>query len=146
MRNGEKNKFYNPIRQNRTHIKALAEYLNLPESAFVSYIVFSERCELKKVPANTESVVIVKRPAMLKRIRAALKKAPILYSEEEIHKMQDKLVILCNKSEVEKQQHIEDIKNKCPFCGSELVLRKGKHGAFYGCKAYPKCKFTRPIK
>jgi hypothetical protein len=31
----------------------------------------------------------------------------------------------------------------CPFCGGALVLRKGKFGAFYGCTAYPKCRFTR---
>jgi len=30
----------------------------------------------------------------------------------------------------------------CPKCGGELVLRKGKHGEFLGCSAYPKCKFT----
>lgn len=48
LQNGEKNKFYNPIRQNRTHIKALAEFLEKPASDFTSYIVFSERCTLKK--------------------------------------------------------------------------------------------------
>ncbi len=30
----------------------------------------------------------------------------------------------------------------CPACGSKLVLRKGKYGSFYGCSAYPKCKYT----
>lgn len=24
-----------------------------------------------------------------------------------------------------------------------MLLRKGKHGEFYGCAAYPKCKYTR---
>ena len=32
---------------------ALAAYLVLPESVFHSYIVFSQRCELKRVPAAT---------------------------------------------------------------------------------------------
>lgn len=59
LQNGYKNKFYNPIRQNRTHIKALAEYLERPVSDFVSYIVFSERCTLKSVPDNTNDVIIV---------------------------------------------------------------------------------------
>ncbi|DAA96046.1 TPA: DNA polymerase III subunit epsilon, partial [Candidatus Gastranaerophilales bacterium HUM_7] len=27
----------------------------------------------------------------------------------------------------------------------ELVKRNGKYGMFWGCSAYPKCKFTRPI-
>lgn len=31
---------------------------------------------------------------------------------------------------------------KCPKCGSALVKRNGKNGAFWGCKAYPKCRTT----
>ncbi len=78
LRGGQKNQFYNPIRQNRTHIKALADYLGLPEDAFMSYIIFSERCTLKKVPTDTPDVVIVQRPDMLKRLRAMLKAVPII--------------------------------------------------------------------
>ena len=60
LQNGEKHRFYNPIRQNRTHIRALAEYLGMPISAFTSYIIFSERCSLKKVPDDTADVIIVR--------------------------------------------------------------------------------------
>jgi len=31
---------------------------------------------------------------------------------------------------------------KCPECGGELQLKKGKNGLFIGCKNYPKCTFT----
>ncbi|MEF3254582.1 MAG: topoisomerase DNA-binding C4 zinc finger domain-containing protein, partial [Deferribacterales bacterium] len=31
---------------------------------------------------------------------------------------------------------------KCPDCGDELLLKKGKNGLFVGCKNYPNCKFT----
>lgn len=31
----------------------------------------------------------------------------------------------------------------CPECGSNLLLRNGIHGRFYGCTKYPKCQFTR---
>ena len=48
FRNGHKEHFYNPVKQNRTHIRALAEYLSMPEEAFSSYVVFSERCRKKK--------------------------------------------------------------------------------------------------
>lgn len=34
---------------------------------------------------------------------------------------------------------------KCPQCGGSLVLRVGKHGAFYGCVNYPCCRYTREI-
>jgi DNA topoisomerase-1 len=34
---------------------------------------------------------------------------------------------------------------KCPECGSELLLRKGKFGEFVACSNYPKCKYTKNI-
>lgn len=143
--NGEKHKFYNPIKQNRTHIKALAEYLGKPMSEFMSYIVFSERCTLKKVPPDTSDVIIVRRPHMLNRLRSQLNGMSVKYTHDEIVAMKDKLTNLTNKSTAEKKQHIENIKTKCPSCGSDLVKRNGKYGAFWGCSSYPKCKFTRPI-
>lgn len=33
----------------------------------------------------------------------------------------------------------------CPECGSELVIKNSKSGAFFGCACYPKCKYTRPV-
>lgn len=146
LQSGEKNKFYNPIRQNRTHIKVLAEFLEKPVSDFISYIVFSERCTLKKVPENTEDIIIVRRPNMLKKLRAQLENTQVKYTHAEIQAMADKLIPLTNKDESEKQQHIENIKMKCPFCGNNLVLRRGNYGQFWGCSTYPKCKFTRPAK
>ena len=146
LQNGDKNKFYNPIRQNRTHIKALSEFLEKPISEFVSFIVFSERCALKKVPDDTEDIIIVRRPNMLRKLRVILKATPIKYTHDEIESIVNKLRPLTDKSSLEKQQHIDNIKTKCPFCGGELVLRKGKYGQFWGCSAYPKCRFTRPHK
>lgn len=144
LQNGDKNKFYNPIRQNRTHIKALAAFLEKPVSEFVSYIVFSERCTLKKVPADTSDVIIVRRPDMLKKLKATLKTTPTKYTFNDIQDIAKKLQPLTNKDDAEKQQHIINIQNKCPFCGGELTLRNGKYGRFWGCSNYPKCKFTRP--
>ncbi|MHC0038805.1 restriction endonuclease [Pseudoneobacillus sp. C159] len=34
----------------------------------------------------------------------------------------------------------------CPKCGSELVLRKGSRGQFYGCSGFPKCRYTRNVE
>lgn len=34
---------------------------------------------------------------------------------------------------------------KCPVCGAFLVERSGKFSKFYGCKNYPKCKYTEKI-
>lgn len=49
-------------------------------------------------------------------------------------------------------EHVKPTHNKttvttsmkvCPKCGSDLVLRQGKFGAFYGCQAFPKCRYTK---
>ena len=33
----------------------------------------------------------------------------------------------------------------CPLCNSEAHRRKGKYGMFWGCSAFPKCKWTQSI-
>jgi hypothetical protein len=38
----------------------------------------------------------------------------------------------------------EDVTIICPYCSSELSLRSGKFGEFYGCPSYPECSFTIP--
>lgn len=32
----------------------------------------------------------------------------------------------------------------CPKCGSEMRIRNGTFGFFYGCIRYPKCRKTLP--
>lgn len=150
MGNGSKNAFYNPIRQNNTHILALSEYFNLPMSAFTSYIIFSERCTLKKVPESTDEIVILRRHRMLKHLRKVLKNREIIYTKDEIQEFERKLKPLTNVSDDIKKQHIKDIKKKydtmeCPFCHKKLEKKKGKYGYFIGCTGYPKCKYTRKI-
>ena len=34
----------------------------------------------------------------------------------------------------------------CPLCGSDMRLRHGKTGDFWGCTAYPSCRGTRNIE
>lgn len=31
---------------------------------------------------------------------------------------------------------------KCPKCGGNLVLKKGRYGEFYGCSNFPTCKYS----
>jgi len=40
----------------------------------------------------------------------------------------------------------DKIVGTCERCGSELLVRRGRHGArFIGCSGYPNCKFTLPL-
>jgi len=34
---------------------------------------------------------------------------------------------------------------KCPKCGSDVHIRKGKYGKFYACSAYPKCDYSKSV-
>jgi len=35
---------------------------------------------------------------------------------------------------------------KCPDCGSQLLMRFGRYGTFVGCSTYPACKYTRDLE
>ncbi len=52
----QKNRFYNPIWQNRTHIKYLRRFLNDYNPPFYSYVVFSNRCLLKDITLTTKKL------------------------------------------------------------------------------------------
>ncbi len=39
----------------------------------------------------------------------------------------------------------EETDEKCPDCGSALVVRFGKFGKFISCSTFPDCKFTKPF-
>lgn len=66
--NRQKNRFYNPIKQNRTHIKWLQKYVSGDIPLF-SIIVFSERCELKKVEVESTDVKVIKRDRTYAAVR-----------------------------------------------------------------------------
>ncbi len=98
LNRSEKSRFYNPIKQNRTHVGALSRYLGLPTDQFVSYIVFSERCELKKVPSDTDEYRILRRHHLLRELRADLKSREVLFDEATFAELQVKLDALTANS------------------------------------------------
>ena len=146
-----KERFYNPIKQNRSHVKALASWLALEPEAFHSFIVFSERCELKKVPPDTADYVICRRHHLLSNIRRELKRLGAEFDDEELARVESELQALADSStSVAKALHVQEVKQAasgevCPRCGSPLVARSGKYGKFIGCSSYPKCRYTRNL-
>ena len=40
----------------------------------------------------------------------------------------------------------EEVGEKCPECGNELVYRNGRYGKFISCSNFPTCKYTRKIE
>ena len=148
--NGTKHQFYNPIKQNRNHIKKLSSYLSLNDNYFISYIVFSNRCELRKVPKNYPGLNVIKREQLLWFIKSELQVRQSVFTEEQCNYIFQKLNELSGVADEIKNQHIEQIHNIqagliCPYCGKELIKRNGKYGEFYGCSGYPKCRYTKKI-
>jgi hypothetical protein len=148
--NRQKNRFYNPIRQNATHIAALRENLNerFPQIEYYSLIVFSERCELKKI-ANTEpNTYVFQRQELHYYLKQLFKQgARGSLSQAEIDSAAEWLRARERPDDDVRQQHlaqVEEVKNTCPRCGRQLALRHSKQTGeeFLGCTGFPKCRYT----
>lgn len=146
-----KEKFLNPIIQNNGHVKALEKLLgDIGKLSFIPIVVFSTKATLK---VNVQSIV-VDTANLLKTIYQY--KEPI-YSDSIKEKIHLKILEANKNDRKTKQIHIKNIqekrktqqkqieKNKCPKCGSELVVKNGKYGDFKACAGYPKCKFTLKV-
>lgn len=166
--------FLNPIIQNKVHVKWLQSYLNdnsnLP---FYSYIVFSERCELKKVTLTSSDHLVVKREDINQAVSAKVSKSGSLLTQSKIEALFKQLYPLTQVDSSIKASHIQNIQSKyhepvsakttlqstpvqketikvCPRCGKNMVLRTAKKGAnagqrFYGCSTYPHCCYIEKI-
>lgn len=167
--NKQKNQFYNPILQNKTHVKWMRKYVGEDVPLF-SIIVFSERCELKKIIVESPDIKVIKRDRTYAAVRDIWEDSPDVLTEEKINELYDNLSKLTNVDEAVKATHIKNINKKykneekkqeaseqaeqqektCPRCGSALVLRTAKKGEnagnqFYGCSNFPKCRYTQNI-
>ena len=99
--------FHNPIRQNIGHILALEHFLKIrhEQAHFISFVVFSDRCTLRKVPKDNEFWSIVHcselQDALLKRITGR----KTIYSMQQLEDFYYKLQGCMNVSEEVKKQH-----------------------------------------
>lgn len=148
FKNGEKYKFYNPVKQNEGHINKLSQYLGVDKDKMFSFIIFSDLGTLKSVPAPTSNMCIINRYNLLWVMKSELNRRPTIFTRREINELYAKLLPLTQKTEAEKQQHIDRVKGYttgdiCPYCQKPLRLINGPYGKFYGCTGYPNCKFKR---
>lgn len=111
---GNKVQFYNPLRQNGTHIKHLKRILNDTISMW-SIIVFSDECTFKDVKISSDKQFRVIQLHQLKSVVNKLIKQTKkdLFSYSDVQWMYDELHPFTNKDELEKNIHIETLyKNK----------------------------------
>lgn len=107
----KQNTFFNPIIQNKTHIKWLQEYLKeYPALPFYSYIVFSERCELKKINLASQEHVVLKRNNIFSAVDARVSAVGSVLSQETIDKIYAKIYPLSQADAATRIKHIQSIK------------------------------------
>ena len=107
-----KNKFFNPIMQNKTHIKHLKAYISeFTEIPIHSYIVFGNGCELKSITLTTKEHKVINRRNVAKNISIQADETPKPLSKFDIDNVYYKLYRTSQASEFVKQEHIENIKN-----------------------------------
>jgi len=113
LENRQKNKFFNPIWQNKGHIKALESILQTgDERIYKSYIIFSERCTLKKISVESDGVEVIKRNNLVRYIKGDLKNKNKLLDKAKIDETYKRLSKYSLVDERVKKKHIEAIKHK----------------------------------
>lgn len=81
-------------------------------SEVISYVIFSECCELKDVPDSSTNYITLKRNDMLKHLERDVKGRNIFYTRQEIDDIYNKLLPLMMVTEEQKKQHVENIEIK----------------------------------
>ena len=113
LQNKQKNKFYNPIWQNKSHISALKSTLEIDRDNFYkSFIIFSERCTLKKINLTSSNVKVIKRNQLIKEIKEDMNNSFTLMPKEEIDMLYIKLQAYTHANDFIKKVHVKNIKAK----------------------------------
>lgn len=144
---GRKYRFQNPLHQNYRHIRALAEFLQLPDDRFHSVVMFWGSAKLKTpLPDN------VMTSGYTNYIKS---KRRILFSDDEVGAIVRAVQSgMLPKTLATHREHVASLKARhesattCPRCGNPLTLRTAKSGGnagkqFYGCSTFPACRYMR---
>ncbi len=104
--NGKKYQFYNPILQNKYHIKHLRNIIG-NDLYYYSFVVFGNNCKLKDISNNTNTAVCDEY-TFKGRLRATLTSAPKILNVERIKSLH---LILSEYEYTTKEEKIKHIHN-----------------------------------
>ena len=106
-------RFYNPIMQNKTHIRLLKNLLG-KQIPMHSIIVFSDRCTFKNIVVDSNDVSVIKFVQTVPVVSYICSQFPnSLLSETEIDDIYNKLYLYTQVSEAIKEQHAISIRAEC---------------------------------
>lgn len=106
-----KTSFYNPIKQNNSHIKHLKKLVG-EEIPIYSVIAFSQRCTLKSVTCTDSRISVVKRDDVGAVVSREYKDTDDVLDDNTVGKMYDMLYPLTQVSDGSKAGHIANIRSK----------------------------------
>lgn len=141
-----KNKLYNPVMQNYTHIRRLNEAL--PEQVDMVSVVVFVRGSIDFI--DSDGVYT------LRGLKQVVRDGSASYTEEKVQAIATAIQAYKDNPVSTTKEHVQHIKETqqaikegiCPRCGGKLTLRTSKKDGrqFYGCSNYPNCKFTKPVE
>ncbi len=152
---GKKYEIYSPLKQNKKHVEYLEKFLesfgDIPIFSIITMLCddFKVSGEMPENTAICNSLI-----AMEQAIYKLADGKPNVFDDEEKQKIFEHIQknqrigkderLTHKQNVIEYKAHLEKVKNEkiCPYCKGELVLRDGKNGQFFGCKNYPKCRYT----
>lgn len=154
-----KNQFYNPILQNRAHVRALQHYLGI-DMIYYSIITFSDAATLK-FDADFSEAAVINNTQLIETMKKFRVKQLSHVQQQAAREKLHKLVITDKKLKKRiMEKHIEHIqltipnktsprsttKKACQKCDHAMELKYGKYGRFYGCSNYPVCRYTERVE
>lgn len=156
-----KNKLYNPIKQNATHISCIRKCIDDYTVPVHSVIVFGNEAEFKDVTCYSSGVYIVYQSSLKSTLRDIDNQYKGVLSDEDVERISERLTTAASSADksnhVQKVQESQEVRKErekrdvCPKCGATLVERTAKTrpnagSKFLGCSRYPECHYTRSIK
>ncbi|WP_462411449.1 nuclease-related domain-containing protein [Neobacillus sp. Marseille-QA0830] len=124
--NKQKKKFFNPVWQSKAHITALKSVLGTEnDHLFKSYLVFSERCSLKKINVTSPTVKVMKRDALIPAMKKEISSNEKRMSHQEIERLYYKLNPYTHANASVKEAHVRQVQLK-----KELVMGNGGEGHY----------------
>ena len=156
---GKKYEIYSPLLQNKKHVDYLKTFLkdfgDVPCFAIVPIVCDDIKISGELNDENKKHTAICTSfPSMEKAIYKIAEDKPDVFDEskkQEIYEYIKNKQFIGKDARLEHKQNVIQYKEKietmekqkiCPYCKSELVLRNGKNGKFYGCSKFPKCRYT----
>lgn len=105
-----KNRFYNPVIQNKGHIKWLKQYLSMLDLPVFSYIVFGSNTTFKNVMVNSPGLYVVAQQDALPAIIYNANNMGRVFSNEFIEQLYLRLFPLTQVSEMQKMEHVNRVR------------------------------------